>query len=149
MLRSGVSMNSYSWLNEMKFSLLAVLKACFSMELFAVLYAWDCVGNAFSGGSHRHTISARIGWRAATYGSWRWRLTQWIVNWGFKPEDGLTHCFDAYQAEIQHDFVHDDNNWRYSGVLVLVVVFAVPIGIILRARTAFIWCRGKLRSNFN
>ena len=108
------------------------------------IYALDCWGNAFSGGSAKHTISARIGWRAHTGGEWRWRALQWLVNFAFMSVDGPAHCYDAYITEKAHAFVQDNNNIRYALVLVLVVLFAIPIAVLLWSRHYFIRIRANI-----
>ena len=116
--------------------------------IYEIICAFDCLGNAFGGGSAKHTISARVGWRANTKGAWRWRLLQSIIDWAFDPVDGEGHCLAAYKAERTIPFANSNNNLRYTIVFILAVAFATPIGLILRSRSLFMWCKGKLRSNF-
>ena len=115
--------------------------------LLELIVALGQLGNAIAGGFADQTVSGRIGWHA-NYGNHvlYWLLPEIIVDWAFSPVDGQGHCISA--IEIQAG-VSDHTTAGLVGVTGLVIVFAVPIGIILRTRAAFIWCRDKLRSNFN
>ena len=112
-----------------------------------LIVALDQLGNAIAGGFADQTVSGRIGWHA-NYGNHivYWRLPEMLVDWAFYPVDGLGHCISSIERQTG---VADHTTAGLLAVTGLVILFAIPIGILLRARAVFIWCRKKLRSNFN
>lgn len=112
-----------------------------------VLIAFDQLGNALAGGNCDQTVSGRVGWHA-NYGDHMayWRFPQMVINWGLSPVDGKDHCLNSIEHSVK---VSDHTTAGLIAVTALSVGFAVPIGVLLRARAGFIWCRDKLRSNFN
>lgn len=114
--------------------------------IIELLVAFDQLGNAIAGGYAEQTVSGRIGWHANKGNhTFYWSFPESIVNWAFSPIDGGEHCKDCIQTKAG---TTDHTTAGLLAVTGLVLMFAVPIGILLRARAAFIWCKGKLRSNF-
>lgn len=115
--------------------------------ILEVLIAFDQLGNALAGGHADQTVSGRVGWHA-NYGNHiiRWLFPQAVINWGFSPVHGDNHCLDSIEFDRN---ISDHTTFGLIAVTFLAVVFAVPIGILLRARALFIWGKGKLKGNFN
>ena len=115
--------------------------------LLELLIALDQLGNAIAGGNADQTVSGRIGWHA-NYGGHvlLWAIPETVVDWAFEPVDGMGHCIKSIEDRAG---VSEHTTAGLIAVTALAVVFATPIGILLRARAALIWCRDALRSNFN
>lgn len=115
--------------------------------ILEVLIAFDQLGNALAGGNADQTVSGRVGWHA-NYGNHilYWLFPQAVINWGFSPVHEDNHCLDSIEFNRG---ISDHTTFGLIAVTFLAVVFAVPIGILLRARALFIWCKGKLKGNFN
>lgn len=113
-----------------------------------VLVALDQLGNAsLAFGYADQTVSGRVGWHA-NYGSHKkmWEVPESIIDWAFLPMDGEGHCIQSIENDRS---VADHTTLGLLAVTGLAVVFAVPIGVLLRLRAGFIWCRKRIIKEFD
>lgn len=95
-----------------------------------VMVAIDVLGNAITGGSRWHTISARTGYHAfaagASHGMRRrlWKLLARVIDWSFKPVQGKGHCLNAWRREAC--IVADGGKFQ-GGNAIGTVLVAIPI----------------------
>jgi len=129
------------WFFEMYFSLVAFKGALFYDDprhegyFVNLFYYLDCVANAFSGGNHLVTVSARVGFyrkrfrEADSYKQWYWRVCESIINFTFRPMDGPDHCEQArvWTLEYLHRLEGDHEPDIYQGPLLFLSVLLVLI----------------------
>ena len=80
--------------------------------VMSALLFLDHACNVLTGGSSRHTVSARIGYHAHYSNARRgkWRRMERVVNWAFAPvESG--HCKGACEAEMDRA---STSAWRFE-----------------------------------
>lgn len=95
-----------------------------------ILVALDQLGNALSRGNPDNTISARIGYfnyGANFFDSSYWKVIEKIVNFTFKPIDGIDHCKMAYYSDMDEEFVNVD---YISDILLFFFVLGPCIPLI-------------------
>lgn len=88
-----------------------------------VAIAIDQLGNALAGGNPDLTISARVGYHLANGGGVFWRVVAAVIDYTFKPLDGVGHCLQAYNADSE-DYNNENGSDLARGVLSLIVVVA-------------------------
>ena len=101
--------------------------------LINLMIAIDVLGNALTGGSRWHTISARTGYHAFGTGAsrgGRQKLWKWLANvidWSFKPVQGKGHCRNAWQKEAS---VISGGGRFQGGNAIGTVMAAIPIVVL-------------------
>ncbi len=96
-----------------------------------ILIAFDQLVNAITGGNPDCTISAC----AYVHGlnSAFWRTLERIINYTFRPIDGIEHCLQAYHADSS-EIYHDGGYVRKFFICIFVLLFCVlaviPIKIV-------------------
>ena len=110
-----------------------------------ILIAFDQLGNTFAKGNPDNTISARIGYfmhdkngKPTKY----WKLLENVVNFTFKPLDGIEHCFVAYCYDKDETFEEGDLFAKIV-LFIFVVVFSIPFLIIIVYVIAFLFPKAK------
>lgn len=100
-----------------------------------VLLAIDQLGNAIAAGNPDNTISARVGYFASADHPSKiksyWKTLEWIIDFTFKPIQGLGHCHSAWLAEADET----DTQGTYIARIVLGVFVAagcIVISIFIR-----------------
>ncbi|MGB1042712.1 MAG: hypothetical protein ACPGU6_04905 [Tenacibaculum sp.] len=116
-----------------------------------ILIAFDQLGNAFAKGNPDNTISARIGYfmhhengNPSSY----WKLLENIVNFTFKPIDGIEHCFVAY-CNDKNEIYQKADGFAKVILLLFVVIFTIPTLIIIIRIIAFIFPKSKCQYQLN
>ncbi|WP_428741396.1 hypothetical protein [Tenacibaculum sp.] len=106
-----------------------------------ILIAFDQLGNAFAKGNPDNTISARIGFfmhHEEGDPSKFWELLESVVNFTFKPIDGIEHCFVAYCHDKNEVYQKADIVSKII-LFIFVVVFCVSFLIVIVRIVAFIF----------
>ncbi|MDY0780824.1 hypothetical protein [Tenacibaculum sp. IB213877] len=110
-----------------------------------VLVSLDQLGNTLARGNPDNTISARIGYFMHNENgnpSAYWAILEGIVDFTFKPIDGIKHCFVAYCYDKEEQF---DEGHFFSKVLLflLVIIFCIPLLIIINRIIALLFPKAK------
>lgn len=103
-----------------------------------LMIAVDVLGNALTGGSRWHTISARTGYHAFAKGASRgmrrmlWKLLARVIDWSFKPVQGKGHCRKAWRREAcivstARDRPAGEGGRFQGGNAVGTILIAIPI----------------------
>ena len=94
-----------------------------------VLEAVDQLGNALSGGSPRHTVSARTGnW--ASEGKFWWRMLELVIDCAMYPwQLHWHHCYYSYVDEVKRAPGYCFKEGSVAGVLLvsIFILLAAPI----------------------
>lgn len=101
--------------------------------IFSILVALDQLANAICGGNPDMTISARIGQFAP--GSRYWHTLERLVDWGFEPWQGPSHCRFAYMEEKGRS---DRQGSAVAQAVLSALLWAVipPFGVAVRIAVA-------------
>ena len=97
-----------------------------------VLIAVDQLGNAISGGSPRHTVSARAGFWSYK-GRPLWRMLEFVINVAMAPwQCKWNHCLEAWEDEMHlapgYDFLGGSGPGTVL-VSVFILIAAPVIGL--------------------
>ncbi len=84
------------WLTNVKS---AIFNLFIWQSFLELLINIDRLGNSLCGGDPRATVSGRVGYFAATKKNPYWRLLQVVINFAFRPIDGIGHCYKAWHHE--------------------------------------------------
>lgn len=93
-----------------------------------ILIAFDQLGNTLAKGNPDNTISARIGYfmHSANENPTKfWKLLENVVNFTFKPIDGIEHCFVAY-CHDKNEVYQEVDLFSKIVLFIFVVIFCVP-----------------------
>lgn len=116
--------------------------------ILGILIAIDQLGNAFSGGSPRATISARVGYFSQKKnGSFKlyWKTLEWIIDFSFFPIQGSDHSFHAFENEKNKPFKQGSDVAKIIlSVLIVVVCLIIALGLRLAVIVVPSW-----QSNFS
>ncbi|TYQ00330.1 hypothetical protein C7447_101942 [Tenacibaculum adriaticum] len=110
-----------------------------------ILVSLDQFGNTLAKGNPDNTISARIGYFMHNENgnpNWFWKLLENVVNFTFKPLDGIEHCFVAYCYDKDEKFEEGDLFAKIV-LFIFVVVFSIPFLIIVVYIVAFLFPKAK------
>jgi len=107
-----------------------------------ILIGVDKFFNWLSGGNIDNTISARVGYFAATtYPNPFWQLMESVINFAFWPIDGPDHCLQAMKKEKEQDDTNDFKQGPKFTMAVLAWFTIIGCSII----APVIWVLGKLK----
>ncbi len=102
--------------------------------LMNILVAFDQLGNALAKGNPDNTISSRIGYfnyEKENFKSTYWKVLERIVNYIFRPIDGIDHCYQAYISDKNEKF----ENVNYISDIILfffVIIPGIPLFLFVR-----------------
>ena len=105
-----------------------------------ILEAIDQLGNALSGGSPHHTVSARTGyWAYGTGGNRAWSLMAALIDAAMYPWQGRRgHCRAAWENELRrspgYDFAGGSGValWAVLSIVTLAVPWLFAVGWLTR-----------------
>ena len=96
-------------------------------------------------GNPDNTVSARIGYfmhsqegNPSNY----WKVLESIVDFSFKPIDGIKHCFVAYCHDKNEKYI-EGNILSKIILALLVIIFCIPFLIIVIRIIAIIFPKAK------
>lgn len=107
-----------------------VLQLLMSKTPIFFVYNISRLANALSGGSHRNSVSGRVGAKVISSAHPFWNIASSIIDNTFEPVDGVEHCFNAYKVEAERG---DNPKHRRSndlGLIVLVIFTVLACSIL-------------------
>lgn len=89
---------------------------------YSIWIIQDCLVNVILGGSHKVTVSSKIGWMSQQGHGNTVKWVEKFVNWGFKVAVGQdNHCQASIEPEDNHKW---DPVLAVSGLLIYTGVYA-------------------------
>ena len=102
-----------------------VLQLLMSKTPLFVFYNISRLANALSGGSHKNSVSGRVGAKVIFSAHPFWQLASRVIDHTFEPVDGAEHCFNAYLVEAARGNNPKHRRGNDFGLIVLVIFTAL------------------------
>ena len=122
---------------------LALLTFAKSRTLITFLLNLDRIGNALAGGHYGYAVSGRVGHFANVKGNPYWKLLAKIIDYTFKPVDGVGHCENARRWELSQGVVRYRRSSDIALAVLSILVIAACILLIPIIRIYALYLKRK------